>query len=95
MLQIQAKRDSRTSREENDSWLCMVLHEEPSPTSAEGNRMTTANQRICSPLRSRPGKGRDAGDPLDGQGRCAPGPPLTAGFWTINSQAGHRLLADL
>jgi hypothetical protein len=38
MLQIQAKRDCRTSREENDSWLCTVLHQERSPASAEGNR---------------------------------------------------------
>ena len=56
MLQIQAKRDSRTSREGNDSWLCVVLHQEPSPTVAEGNRMKTANQRFCSPPCSRPGK---------------------------------------
>jgi hypothetical protein len=39
MLQIQAKRDSRTSREGNDSWLYMVLHQERSPASAEGNRI--------------------------------------------------------
>jgi hypothetical protein len=39
VLQIQAKRDSRTSREGNDIWLCMILHQERSPASAEGNRM--------------------------------------------------------
>jgi len=42
MLQIQAKRDCRTSREGDDSFLCMVLHQEPSPTLAEGNRMRAA-----------------------------------------------------
>jgi hypothetical protein len=39
MLQIQATRDCRTSREGDDSFLCMVLHQEPSPTLAEGNQM--------------------------------------------------------
>jgi hypothetical protein len=32
MLQIQAKKDCRTSREGNSSWLYLVLHQDRSPT---------------------------------------------------------------
>ena len=44
-------RSRRISRLANDSWLCMVLHQDRSPAAAEGDRMRTAAQRINSPLR--------------------------------------------